>query len=64
MNIDWRGEGVKEVGYDSGDNCIVRVDPHYSRAPQISIYGPIILTSGMVYSFDGKEVLRQVPPCQ
>lgn len=34
MNIDWRGEGLDEVGYHDGDP-IVRVDPRYFRPTEV-----------------------------
>jgi GDPmannose 4,6-dehydratase len=33
--VRWRGEGVKEEGYDADGRCIVRVDPRYFRPTEV-----------------------------
>jgi len=35
MQIEWRGEGIEEKGYDSSGNCIVSVDPRYFRPTEV-----------------------------
>jgi GDPmannose 4,6-dehydratase len=35
LEIDWRGEGVEEKGYNSLGRCIVAVDPRYFRPAEV-----------------------------
>jgi len=35
INIEWKGEGTEEKGYDQKGNCIVAVDPHYYRPAEV-----------------------------
>ena len=35
INIDWKGDGVEEKGYDADGNCIVAVDPRYFRPTEV-----------------------------
>ncbi|MCF5897471.1 GDP-mannose 4,6-dehydratase [Aeromonas veronii] len=35
MNIEWRGQGVDEKGYDQNGRCIVEVDPFYFRPTEV-----------------------------
>lgn len=35
MNIEWRGHGVDEKGYDQNGRCIVEVDPFYFRPTEV-----------------------------
>ncbi|MFM5552813.1 GDP-mannose 4,6-dehydratase [Aeromonas veronii] len=35
MNIEWRGQGVNEKGYDQNGRCIVEVDPFYFRPTEV-----------------------------
>lgn len=35
MEIDWRGKGSDERGYDEVGNCIVEVDPRYFRPTEV-----------------------------
>ncbi len=35
IEIDWRGEGVDEKGYDQDGKCIVQVDPRYFRPAEV-----------------------------
>jgi GDPmannose 4,6-dehydratase len=35
LQVRWRGEGVKEEGYDADGRCIVRVDPRYFRPTEV-----------------------------
>ncbi len=35
IEIDWRGSGVDEKGYDASGKCIVSVDPHYFRPTEV-----------------------------
>lgn len=35
LSIEWRGEGVREEGYDAAGRCIVRVDPRYFRPTEV-----------------------------
>ena len=35
MEIEWRGEGVDEKGFDASGNCIVEVDPRYFRPTEV-----------------------------
>ena len=35
INIEWRGEGVEEKGYDQEGRCIVAVDPRYFRPTEV-----------------------------
>lgn len=35
LSIEWRGEGVKEEGYDASGRCIVKVDPRYFRPTEV-----------------------------
>ncbi|MGR1182765.1 GDP-mannose 4,6-dehydratase [Aeromonas veronii] len=35
MNIEWRGQGVEEKGYDQNGRCIVEVDPFYFRPTEV-----------------------------
>ena len=35
MEIEWRGEGLDEKGYDQKGNCIVAVDPRYFRPTEV-----------------------------
>jgi GDPmannose 4,6-dehydratase len=35
MNVQWRGKGVEEKGYDSEGRCIVEVDPRYFRPAEV-----------------------------
>jgi GDPmannose 4,6-dehydratase len=33
--IAWRGSGVEEVGLDTTDNAVVRIDPRYFRPAEV-----------------------------
>ena len=35
MQIEWRGAGVDEKGYDQAGNCVVEVDPRYFRPTEV-----------------------------
>jgi GDPmannose 4,6-dehydratase len=35
IEIDWRGKGVKERGFDAAGKCIVQVDPRYFRPTEV-----------------------------
>jgi len=35
MEITWKGEGVKEAGFDQDGRCVVRVDPRYFRPAEV-----------------------------
>jgi GDPmannose 4,6-dehydratase len=35
ISLEWRGEGLAEVGVTEGDNVIVRVDPRYFRPTEV-----------------------------
>ncbi len=35
LSIEWRGESIKEEGYDSHGNCIIKVDPKYFRPTEV-----------------------------
>ena len=35
IQIDWRGKGVKEQGFDATGKCIVQVDPRYFRPTEV-----------------------------
>ncbi len=35
MDIEWRGEGAQEKGYDQKGRCIVAVDPRYYRPAEV-----------------------------
>ncbi len=35
LTITWKGEGVKEKGYDANDKCIVAIDPRYFRPTEV-----------------------------
>ncbi|RED44311.1 GDP-mannose 4,6-dehydratase [Aestuariispira insulae] len=36
MSIDWRGQGVDEIGYDSGSGrAVVKIDPRYFRPAEV-----------------------------
>ncbi len=35
MEIEWRGEGVDEKGFDASGECIVEVDPRYFRPTEV-----------------------------
>ncbi len=35
LNIEWKGKGVEEKGYDNEGNCIVAVDPRYYRPAEV-----------------------------
>jgi GDPmannose 4,6-dehydratase len=35
MDIEWRGAGVDEKGFDASGNCIVEVDPRYFRPTEV-----------------------------
>ena len=35
INIDWKGKGVEERGYDADGKCIVAVDPRYFRPTEV-----------------------------
>ena len=35
MEIEWRGSGVEERGYDANGKCIVQVDPRYFRPTEV-----------------------------
>jgi GDPmannose 4,6-dehydratase len=35
INIDWKGKGVEERGYDVDGKCIVAVDPRYFRPTEV-----------------------------
>jgi len=35
VQIEWKGEGVDEKGYDELGNCIVEVDPRYFRPTEV-----------------------------
>lgn len=35
MEIEWRGNGVDEKGYDQAGNCVVEVDPRYFRPTEV-----------------------------
>ncbi|MFY9239127.1 MAG: GDP-mannose 4,6-dehydratase [Roseovarius sp.] len=38
VNLDWRGEGVEEKGYDAADGtCRVEVDPRYFRPTEVEL---------------------------
>jgi len=38
VNLDWRGEGVEEKGYDASDGtCRVEVDPRYFRPTEVEL---------------------------
>ncbi|MDQ7011288.1 MAG: GDP-mannose 4,6-dehydratase, partial [Mariprofundaceae bacterium] len=35
MDITWKGEGVKEAGFDRNGRCVVKVDPRYFRPAEV-----------------------------
>ena len=35
INIDWKGDGVEEKGYDAAGKCVVAVDPRYFRPTEV-----------------------------
>lgn len=35
IKINWRGEGLREEGYDSRGKCIVKIDPNYFRPTEV-----------------------------
>jgi GDPmannose 4,6-dehydratase len=35
IEIEWRGDGVDEKGYDAAGNCIVQIDPRYFRPTEV-----------------------------
>jgi GDPmannose 4,6-dehydratase len=35
IDIEWRGEGVEEKGYDTRGRCVVEVDPRYYRPTEV-----------------------------
>lgn len=35
IQIEWKGQGIEEKGYDQSGNCIVAVDPRYFRAAEV-----------------------------
>jgi len=35
IEIEWRGEGANEKGFDQNGNCIVEVDPRYFRPAEV-----------------------------
>ena len=35
IQLDWKGQGVNEKGYDVNGNCIVAVDPRYFRPTEV-----------------------------
>lgn len=35
LEVNWRGKGVEEKGYDKSGNCIVAVDPRYFRPTEV-----------------------------
>lgn len=35
IEIDWRGSGEEEKGYDASGNCIVAIDPRYYRPAEV-----------------------------
>lgn len=35
FEVNWRGKGIEEKGYDKSDNCIVAVDPRYFRPTEV-----------------------------
>jgi GDPmannose 4,6-dehydratase len=35
MEIDWKGKGVDEKGYDKNGHCVVEVDPRYFRPAEV-----------------------------
>ena len=35
INIQWKGEGVEEKGYDEQGRCIVAIDPRYFRPTEV-----------------------------
>ena len=35
MQVEWKGDGVDEKGYDESGNCIVEVDPRYFRPAEV-----------------------------
>lgn len=35
LEVNWRGKGVEEKGYDEFGNCIVAVDPRYFRPTEV-----------------------------
>jgi GDPmannose 4,6-dehydratase len=35
LQVNWRGKGVEEKGYDKSGNCIVAVDPRYFRPTEV-----------------------------
>tara|TARA_R110002126_G_scaffold291791_2_gene458587 strand:- start:125745 stop:126830 length:1086 start_codon:yes stop_codon:yes gene_type:complete len=35
LQIDWKGEGLDEKGYDASGKCIVSVDPRYFRPAEV-----------------------------
>jgi GDPmannose 4,6-dehydratase len=38
INLEWRGEGVEEKGYDSlSGKCIVEIDPRYFRPTEVEL---------------------------
>ncbi|MGN6487998.1 MAG: GDP-mannose 4,6-dehydratase [Devosia sp.] len=38
MELEWRGEGVEEKGYDrASDRCLVEVDPRYFRPTEVDL---------------------------
>jgi GDPmannose 4,6-dehydratase len=35
IEVEWRGEGLEEKGYDQNGKCIVQVDPRYFRPTEV-----------------------------
>lgn len=35
VNIDWKGQGINEKGYDQDGKCLVAVDPRYYRPAEV-----------------------------
>jgi len=35
LHISWKGQGLKEKGYDHKGNCVVQVDPRYFRPTEV-----------------------------
>jgi GDPmannose 4,6-dehydratase len=35
LEVNWRGKGIEEKGYDKSGNCIVAVDPRYFRPTEV-----------------------------
>ena len=35
LDVNWRGKGIEEKGYDTAGNCIVAVDPRYFRPTEV-----------------------------